>query len=92
MADTFPESEVKVAWERASAKCECMNVLCGHVIMPHSRDLIWEHRGNDDSFTGWEAHHINQNEPSIARNCQILCIECHKRTDSYGKHISDDNV
>lgn len=84
MADPFPEKEVKKAWDDAEGKCMCMRAH-NHATLPHGRALKWEARGNDDSPYGWEAHHRNANGPAIASNCEILCIECHEKTQTYGR-------
>jgi hypothetical protein len=75
--------------------CECKDTGCSHTSDPPSvksslnqceRTVIWEQRGKDSFSGGWEVHHIDpQGKPTLA-NSQILCCECHRKTDSYGKH------
>jgi len=87
MATSFPDDVVQMAWQRAGAKCECMDLArCHHQVVPHGRQLKLEDRGKDDSLQGWEAHHIDPNGALTAANCRILCIECHKNTATYGQH------
>ncbi len=69
----FPDEVVKLAFIIADEKCE----NCG-------QELRKENRGNEDSY-GWEAHHINPDDPGTLENCRILCQDCHKDTMSYGR-------
>lgn len=83
----FPESIVKKAWERAGGKCECRRKICGH---PRrcNKQLVWDNR-KEGQRGAWEAHHITavaSGGDDTLSNCEILCLECHKNTGSYGRH------
>jgi hypothetical protein len=78
----FPDSVVKQAWDRSGGKCECKRTGHGHYGRCN-KPLVWSKRGKEESG-GWEAHHIDSNGPPTLSNCEILCIECHKKTGSYG--------
>ena len=87
-AEPFPDEVISAAWVRSSGKCECMDgPKCNHLVRPHGRLLSREAAGKDDSTDGWEAHHLNPGSPPTVDNCRILCIECHKRTSSYGTGV-----
>lgn len=84
----FSESVVKAAWMRANGKCECARVTCGHV-RRCNKQLVWENRGKEGCRGAWEAHHVtavSSGGADICSNCQILCLDCHKNTRSYGSH------
>lgn len=70
--------EVKIeAWNNAKGRCE----ICG-------KQLAWENH-NEGERGAWEAHHIipkSERGSNDRFNCQILCLDCHKKTQSYGKH------
>lgn len=84
-ATPFPNSVVHAAWIRSGGKCECMDgPTCAHPVMPHGRFLDWDSRGDDYSPGGWELHHRDPKGLAVLTNAQVLCIECHSRTDSYG--------
>ena len=83
MAKPFPNSVVEKAWARAGGKCECKRKKCNHKI-PHGKSLRWESRGKETDL-GWEAHHIDSNGEPVLSNCLILCMPCHKATQTYGK-------
>ncbi len=78
----FSEDVIKKAWERADSKCECKRDICGHSSRCN-KILKWESSGAESEY-GWEAHHINSNGPDTLDNCEILCQQCHKNTQSYG--------
>lgn len=79
----FSEETIRQAWDRANGKCECTRTICGHSGRCN-KELRWESRGSESEY-GWEAHHIDSNGPNTLSNCEILCQECHKNTQSYGK-------
>ena len=83
MAAPFPESVVKAAWDRAGGKCECNRTSHNHKT-PHKKELRWGSRGSETEL-GWESHHVNSSGPAILSNCEILCMTCHKATQTYGK-------
>lgn len=84
---TFPEEEVKKALANAGGRCECTrtNLDC---LRKHYRDrcpesgFTMENRG-----TRWEAHHRTSQAAGgedVASNCEILCLDCHRATRTYG--------
>lgn len=82
----FPKSVVDAAWTRSGSKCECSRLT--HV---HSgrcnKPLSYDNRGKDGVRGAWEAHHkvaVKSDGSDILSNCEILCIDCHKNTGSYG--------
>ena len=84
---SFSESTVKEAWDRAGGMCECKRSRHVHD-SKCNKILLWNHRGDDDSPFGWEAHHktaVSSGGDDTLSNCEILCIECHKKTGSYGR-------
>ena len=78
----FSNDTVRQAWDRAGGNCECRRSICGHTGRCN-KSLLWDSRGSE-SENGWEAHHINSNGDDYLSNCEILCQECHKKTQSYG--------
>lgn len=78
----FSDETVLAAWRRSGGKCECTRTLCGHRGRCN-RLLVWDMRGKE-GLGGWEAHHIDVDGPDSPENCEILCQECHKNTQSYG--------
>ena len=84
----FPESIVKKAWDRAGGKCECLRKTCGHPGRCN-KQLVWDNCGKEGRRGAWEAHHrtaVASGGDDTLSNCEILCIECHKNTGSYGSH------
>lgn len=84
----FSETIVLKAWERAGGKCECRRRTCGHAGRCN-KQLVWENRGEEGQRGAWEAHHataVASGGADILSNCEILCLECHKNTGSYGRH------
>lgn len=79
----FPLSVVQQAWQRAGGKCECKRTICGHTGRCN-KQLVWENRGKEGARGAWEAHHITAGGPDTLSNCEILCLDCHKKTQTYG--------
>ncbi|WP_099771524.1 HNH endonuclease [Mesotoga sp. H07.pep.5.3] len=77
----FPKEIVKQAWERAHGKCECERT--SHVHKGRcNKNLVWENRGKDGERGAWEAHHrtaVASGGTDTLSNCEILCLECHKK-------------
>lgn len=73
----FSDSVIEQAWERSGGYCE----KCGKMLV---------HDNHEEGERGaWEAHHIKAQSDGgkdILSNCRILCLDCHKRTRSYGRH------
>lgn len=85
----FSDTTVFAAWKRSGGRCECRNGKCGHYKWGCNSKLVWEYRGLDFLPGAWEAHHIipvSKGGRDTVENCQILCIDCHKNTPSYGEH------
>lgn len=71
----FPIEVVRQAWRRSGGKCE-----------RYGRSLLWGSRGTEGIYS-WEVHHriaLTSGGASTLYNCEILCQECHKKTQSYG--------
>lgn len=79
----FPEAIIQEAWDRSGDRCECERKTCGHAGRCPQK-LLRGSRGAETEY-GWEAHHINSEGPNTLSNCQILCQECHKNTETYGE-------
>ena len=81
---------VMKAWQRSGGRCECCRISHGHGYTGRcTQRLLWNQRGNDNSPFGWEAHHVTASSSGgsdTLSNCEILCIECHKKTGSYGRN------
>lgn len=86
----FSDFTVRQAWTRSGGRCECQRVTHTHGYLNRcTRMLSWNQRGNDNSIYGWEAHHktaVASGGSDALSNCEILCIECHKKTKSYGRN------
>jgi len=84
---TFPKEELEKALANASRRCECTrtNKDC---LKKHDRARCHESGlslGNQG--TRWQAHHKTSQDKGgedIASNCEILCLDCHKATRTYG--------
>ena len=71
--DEFTEETVKQAWDRAKGCCE--GYKC-------SKQLVWKNRDKDGERGAWNAHHkvpVAEGGSNDLRNCQILCLDCHKK-------------
>lgn len=78
----FSEETVRQAFNNAGGKCECTRGNCDHSGRCN-KELHWDSRGSEGQY-GWEAHHINSEGSDSLSNCEILCQECHKNTQTYG--------
>ena len=73
----FPESVIERAWQRSGGECEVCN------------KKLSRYNHNEGEWGAWEAHHItpqSKGGDDSLSNCKILCLDCHKRTRSYGRH------
>lgn len=80
----FPQEVIDAAWRRAGGKCECTRQCPKHSGYRCNRILD---PSNQKPGMQWHAHHtVSQDAggPDTIENCEILCIECHKNTESYG--------
>lgn len=73
----FSEKVKREIFLKAKGKCErCGNKLCFN----HHKE------GEKDA---WEAHHkvsVAAGGKDNASNGEALCLDCHKKTRTYGKH------
>lgn len=84
----FSNETIVKAWNRANGHCECERATCGHA-RKCNKQLSRYARGDDNSPYGWEAHHktaVSNGGQDTLSNCEILCMECHKNTRSYGRN------
>jgi len=85
---TFPEDVVKKALERSGGRCECTrtNSDCmkkHDYTRCYAGGFTMQNRG-----TRWESHHKTSQEAGgedTLSNCEILCLDCHKATKTYGR-------
>ena len=86
----FSDLTVRQAWARSGGRFECERASHGHGYSGRcTQRLMWNQRGNDYSSYGWEAHHktaVSSGGSDTLSNCEILCMSCHKKTGSYGRH------
>lgn len=83
----FPDKVVIAALKRAGRRCECRrtNFPClgkHDRVRCHESGFTWENRG-----TRWQTHHKTSQDaggPDTLSNCEILCLDCHKATRTYG--------
>ncbi len=69
----FSQQTINSAWNQAGGKCE----RCKKALDPQ----------NSKVGMRWHAHHKTSQDASGsdgASNCEILCVNCHKNTQSYG--------
>lgn len=82
---SFSDDVVKKAFSRADGKCECKRSRHNHPYGRCGKELVWDNRGRNSGRGAWEAHHINANGDDNLSNCEILCWDCHKETESFGR-------
>jgi len=83
----FSKTTVDAAWKRADGKCECRRSTHNHPYTRCGKTLVYENRGKDGARGAWEAHHktaVSSGGSDALSNCEILCVDCHKKTGSYG--------
>lgn len=83
----FSNVTILAAWERAGGKCECSRISHGHNARCN-KTLSSNNRGKDGAWGAWEAHHktaVACGGSDSLSNCEILCLDCHKKTASYGR-------
>lgn len=72
----FTQETVTTAFKRAKGKCEA----CG-------KTLSFDNRGEEGAWGAWQAHHktsVKSGGSDALSNCKILCLDCHKKTYTYG--------
>jgi len=84
----FPDEVVESALERAGGRCQCERT---------NSDCLRKHnyfRCSENGFTvnnrgtKWETHHKTSQDAGgddTLSNCEILCLECHTATRTYGR-------
>lgn len=86
-ASGFDDPTLEAAFERSGGRCECQRTSCGHGGRC-SEEFDYEDRGGSGEPGAWQAHHRRSRDSggdSNLENSEILCIECHKNTGSYGR-------
>jgi len=68
-------------------QCECEGCFPGHYGRCSARFTLSD-RATSDSDFGWQADHRWGAWSNDATNLRILCVDCHKRTPSYGRNVS----
>ena len=84
----FSKEVIQEAWDRAGGRCECRRTNCKHGGLRCNKELVWKNRSEGERGA-WEAHHITavaSGGTDTVSNCEILCLDCHKKTRSYGRH------
>jgi 5-methylcytosine-specific restriction endonuclease McrA len=75
----FSEETKQAAFQRAGGKCECRRLSCRVHSTVYCGVILA--RGQ------WHAHHktaVAAGGQDTLSNCEILCIPCHKSTQTYG--------
>ena len=75
----FPESVKDAAFRRSGGRCECQRQNHGHAgrcSTAVTRHGAHYHHKHAESLGG----------PSTLSNCEVLCVPCHKKTESWGRH------
>lgn len=70
----FPQAVIDRAFALAKGRCE----RCSRLLDPNNKILGKQ----------WDAHHKTSqaaNGSDGLSNCEILCISCHEKTNSYGR-------
>ena len=86
-AEGFSEETVAAAFKRAGGRCECTRKSCKHSERC-SLQFKFDQRCSD-GLTGWQAHHRKARSAGGGddlANCEILCVNCHMETDSFGRN------
>jgi len=77
----FSEQVKDDAFRRSGGRCEC--------IRQHSSHLNGRGSATFTRYGGqWDAHHITAESVGGGNglsNCEVLCLRCHKLTDSFGR-------
>ncbi len=73
----FSQVTIYAAWLKANGRCE----RCG-------KELVFDNH-QEGERGAWEAHHKTARDvggSDSLSNCEVLCLDCHKNTSSYGRH------
>lgn len=89
------------AFSRADGRCECTRATCEHTgrcpnQINQADRLVINYRAiysNYDNirYEGYDFHHktaVSANGEDTLSNCEFLCKDCHKHTETYGKGTS----
>ncbi len=83
----FSDEVVQVAYERSKDRCECDRADCDEGHSGRCKTTFkFSDRGHEED--DWNAHHWRARKKGgtgSVENCEIVCVPCHKSTDSYGK-------
>lgn len=83
----FTQDVINQAWRRSGGTCECRRKEHSH---PLGRCNLQLDPNNKLPGYLWNANHLTAQRLDSSSdglsNCEILCIACHKATDSYGRH------
>ena len=82
----FSEQVIKAVWNSANGRCQCTRKGCGHEGRCNKQLVFENHKEGERG--AWEAHHKyaeSKGGQDTPANCEILCLECHKNTKSYGR-------
>lgn len=83
----FRDDILRKAFNRAGGRCECEARACGHEGRCR-KTFSWDDRATTDNDDGWQGHHMTAESAGGSdgvSNCKILCVACHKRTESFGR-------
>ena len=87
--EDFSQETIDKAWKRSGGHCECTRQTCGHNYRCNKL-LNYSHH-SEGEIGAWQAHHKVAKASGgldIVSNCEILCLECHKNTKTYGTRNS----
>lgn len=81
----FSETVKEQAFQRSGGRCECTRQHSGQQSAPHHGGrcpVMFTRYGGQ-----WEAHHrvaVDAGGQDTLSNCEVLCLTCHKLTETYG--------
>lgn len=76
--EDFSESDKTQAFIDSGKQCQCERTGHGHYGRCPTKFRVM----GDAHF-----HHKNRAKPAVLSNCEVLCIDCHEKTYSYGKPL-----
>jgi hypothetical protein len=82
----FSQTVIDQAWKRSGGMCECRRSKHEHGTRC-GKTLSYANRGKTGQWGCWEAHHITAVDAGgddTLSNCEILCCDCHAKTETYG--------
>ena len=78
---SFSDAIKRAAFRRSGGRCECRRASHKH---PFGRCLSFFLTSRSAEY-----HHVHADSRGGGgglSNCEVLCVSCHRRTDSYGRH------